>query len=240
MSVRFLRAKWSTNCERVALALAIKGIATESVWIDYSDRTLVQELSGQSLVPVLDDGGTVLHDSTAILAHLDATHSEPELYPADPVEREAVEKFIDWFNDQWKQWSNGIESELVLAAGRLGGIEGLPAQLDGDAAAFETLLDELDPEPRALVGDYIASLDATLGRLDGELAACPPGEAYLACHRLTAADLVAFPFLKYATLPRDPADANDLFHHVLDRFQSAEGRPALADWIARIDALPRV
>jgi len=54
---------------------------------------------------------------------------------------------------------------------------------------------------------------------------------------LAAADCAAFPFLKYARW-RDPSD-DELFHCILDEHQSAEGRPNLAAWIQRVDALPR-
>ena len=51
--LRLYRFRYSTNVERVALALAYKGIEVESVEIDPDDRTPVRELSGQDLVPVL-------------------------------------------------------------------------------------------------------------------------------------------------------------------------------------------
>ena len=35
-AVRLYRAQWSTNCERVGLALAHKGIEAQSVLIEYS------------------------------------------------------------------------------------------------------------------------------------------------------------------------------------------------------------
>jgi glutathione S-transferase len=63
------------------------------------------------------------------------------------------------------------------------------------------------------------------------------GRDHLFGDDLSAADLAAFPFLKYAR-SRDPAD-DELFHRILDEHQSAEGRPNLADWIERVDALPR-
>ena len=57
--MRLYRAPFSTNVERVALALAYKRIEVESVWIDYADRSAVERVSGQPLVPVLefDDAG---------------------------------------------------------------------------------------------------------------------------------------------------------------------------------------
>ncbi len=45
--IRLYRARWSTNVERVTLALAHKGLEAESVWIEYSDRSEVERVSGQ-------------------------------------------------------------------------------------------------------------------------------------------------------------------------------------------------
>jgi glutathione S-transferase len=56
--IRLYRARFSTNVERVALALAHKRLGAEPVWIEYSDRSLVEQVSGQGLVPVLDYDGS--------------------------------------------------------------------------------------------------------------------------------------------------------------------------------------
>jgi maleylpyruvate isomerase len=63
------------------------------------------------------------------------------------------------------------------------------------------------------------------------------GRDYLFGDRVSAADFVAFPFLKYAAAI-DPGD-DDRFHQVLHEGQPLEGCPALTAWIARIGALPR-
>ena len=64
------------------------------------------------------------------------------------------------------------------------------------------------------------------------------GGDYLVAGRLTAADFVAYPFLKYAR-HRDPADT-ELFHVILDDHQrSTATHPNLRAWIERIGALPR-
>ena len=65
------RIPFSTNVERIALALAHKGVEVEYVDVDPDDRTPVIEISGQELVPVLVDGDLVLSDSPAILEYLE-------------------------------------------------------------------------------------------------------------------------------------------------------------------------
>ena len=62
--IRVWRIPFSTNVERVALALGHKGLEAEWVDVDRNDRTTVIEASGQPLVPVLEDDGKLIADST--------------------------------------------------------------------------------------------------------------------------------------------------------------------------------
>jgi glutathione S-transferase len=202
--MKLYRARFSTNSERVALALAHKGLEAESVWIDYADRSPVEAVSGQGLVPVLADGDEVVHDSPRILAWLEERHPDPPLFPREDPRRAEVEVFIDWFNAVWKVWPNGIELEL------------------GEPETDE-----------ALIGEYAAAMDDALDHFERMLA----GRDHLMGDELGAADVTAFPFLKFA-LGR-PAGDDELFHRILDTFQSAEGRPRLRAWIERMDACPR-
>ncbi len=111
-AVRLYRAEWSTNCERVGLALAHKGIEAQSVLIEYSNRGPVEAISGQGLVPVIEDGGEVIHDSVAIIRHLDRRTPHPPLFPPDPAHRAGVDVFIEWFERVYKHAPNTIEDEL--------------------------------------------------------------------------------------------------------------------------------
>lgn len=202
--IRLYRAHWSTNCERVALALAHKGLEAESVIIDYSDRSEVERVSGQPLVPVIVEDGEVVTDSRTILRHLEARHPEPSLFPAANPDRAELDLFVEWFDDVWKQASNTIEDEL-----------------------------EGGSPDAALVERCSARMNAWLDLFEGLLA----GRDFLLADAVSAADFIAFPFLKYAR-GRDPAD-DELYHRVVDEQQSLDGRPRLAAWIDRIDALPR-
>jgi glutathione S-transferase len=152
--VKLYRAAWSTNCERVALALAHKRLDVESIWIDYGDRSLVESVSGQALVPVLDDDGAIVHDSPAILAFLDARYPQAPLYPAAPARRAELETFVDWFNLVWKRWPNAIAEELE---GRVPPDErtiSLAAyELESALDRFSALLDGRD----FLFGDFSAA-----------------------------------------------------------------------------------
>jgi glutathione S-transferase len=203
--LRLYRFRFSTNVERVALALAHKEIEVESVWVDPADRSEVVRVSGQELVPVLVDGDRVIADSTAILEHLDERFPERPLYPSDPARRTELRLFIDWFNQVWKRPPNLIVDEEAKAEPDRARIAELEEQIAGALPLFEELL---------------------------------AGRDFLFGHELSAADVVAFPFLKYALLweEGDP----DRFHEVLRDTQRLDGRfPRLEAWIQRIDALPR-
>jgi glutathione S-transferase len=77
-------------------------------------------------------------------------------------------------------------------------------------------------------------LRASLDRFEALLS----GRAFLFGDGFGIADVIAFPFLKYATsiAPDDP----DPFHHVLaEHLALGDGYPGLRGWISRCDALPR-
>lgn len=109
--LRCYRIPFSTNVERVALALAHKGVDVEWIDVDPADRSEVERVSGQRLVPVLVDGELVLADSTRILRHLEERHPDRPLWPADPARRAEADVFVDWFNRVWKRPPNEIEAE---------------------------------------------------------------------------------------------------------------------------------
>jgi glutathione S-transferase len=193
--MRVYRVPFSTNVERVALALAHKGVTVEWVDVPPDDRAVVVAVSGQDLVPVLEDDGVVVADSEAILRYVEGRWPEPPLWPPAPARRAEVDIFVDWFNRVWKRAPN------LIAAGRDAGTYGprITAALD----LFEALLDGRD----FLFGDF------------------------------GVADVIAFPFLKYAL---DENDADDEpFHQILRDWQPIAGSPRLESWIRRVDARAR-
>jgi glutathione S-transferase len=193
--MRLYRAAWSTNCERVTLALAHKGLEAEDVWIEYSDRSPVEAVSGQGLVPVLEDDGEVVADSRRILRHLE--RFGPALFVDDP----ALDVFLEWFDEVWKRPPNAIEA--AESAGETPD-PALEARLRGWLGVFERLL--------AANGDHLFGA-------------------------FSAADCVAYPFLKYGA-GRDPAD-DERFHVVLERTLAlGDEHPRLAAWIERMSRRP--
>jgi glutathione S-transferase len=204
--MRVLRIPFSTNVERVALALAHKGVGAEWVEVDPSDRAPVRELSGQDLVPVLQtDHGEVLVDSMRIVAWLDHRRPTPPLWPADLARRAEVDVFVEWFDRVWKVPPNAIEAELSSATPDQARIDALADELRGWLHWFEALLDRR----HYLMGDSFG-----------------------------AADVCAFPFLKYGVL-HDPED-DELFHRVLmDHLPIRGAFPGIEAWVHRVDGHPR-
>jgi glutathione S-transferase len=81
---------------------------------------------------------------------------------------------------------------------------------------------------------WAAELRGSLERFEALL----DGRDFLLGAELGIADVIAFPFLKYAAgiEPGDP----DRFHHVLaEHLALGGGYPRLRGWLARCDALPR-
>ena len=103
---------YSTNMERVQLALGHKDIEADYVFVPVDDRGEVREVSGQDLVPVIDHDGTIVCDSPVILEYLDEQFPELPLYPPGHGRRAEMRVFIDWFNRVWKVPPNAIEAEL--------------------------------------------------------------------------------------------------------------------------------
>ena len=138
--LRLYRAPFSTNVERVALALAFKGLEVESVEISYENRSPVVEVSGQGLVPVLVDGDEVVSDSVRILRHLEANWPDPALFPRDPARRAELDVFLDWFNRAWKREPNLIADAIARGASGGPDVERWSGRLQRRLELFEGLL----------------------------------------------------------------------------------------------------
>ena len=202
---RVYRIPYSTNVERVALAAGHKGIDLEWIDVDPLDRSPVEAVSGQSLVPVVVDGDEVISDSPAIIEWLELRTPEPALYPGDPARRAEVQVFVSWFNNVWKRPPNLVAAE------------------------------EEKPQPDAArIAAWSASMRASLDLFESLL----DGRDYL-YREFGVADVIAFPFLKYAVFGLPESD-DERFHEILVEHQPlGDGFPGLRAWAARVDARPR-
>jgi len=134
--IRGYRIPFSTNVERVALAAGHKGVAIEWVDVEPDDRSPVEVVSGQRLVPVLVAGDEVVVDSPVILEWLEERFPDPPLLPRDPARRAEVRIFCDWFNRVWKRAPNAIADE--------GATEEIAGAMRDHVDLFEALLGDRD------------------------------------------------------------------------------------------------
>jgi glutathione S-transferase len=171
--IRVWRIPFSTNVERVALALAHKGLDVE--WLDVApaDREALIAVSGQPLVPVLDDDGRVVADSTAILEYLEERYPEPPLYPRDDARCAEARLLIDWFNRVWKRPPNELD-ELLASRGRdESRVRDLSEELETSRDLFESLLSGRE----YMLGDDFSAVDcAFFPFLKYGLYELPPGD----------------------------------------------------------------
>jgi glutathione S-transferase len=137
---RIYRIPWSTNVERVALAFGHKGLEAEWIDIDPGDRSEVERVSGQPLVPVLVENDRVVFDSTEILRFIEEQAPEPALWPGDAARSAELDVFLDWFNRVWKRPPNEIEAERAKREPDESRIGELGAELSASLDLFEQLL----------------------------------------------------------------------------------------------------
>ena len=205
MAPRVYRIPFSTNVERVALAAGHKGVEIEWIDVDAADRSPVEAVSGQSLVPLLVDGPEIVADSPVILRWLEERFPEPPLYPPEPARRAEAEVFVDWFNSVWKGPPNLIADE------------------------------EEKPEPdRAVIAELGGRMRSSLQTFESLL----DGRDFLLGDELGIADVVAFPFLKYAVFGLPEGD-DELFHRILVEHLPLRPGSPLHAWAERVDARPR-
>jgi glutathione S-transferase len=202
--LRVYRIPFSTNVERVALAAGHKAIPIEWMDVDPNDRSPVEAVSGQPLVPVLVADGEVVVDSPRVVDWLEERQPEPPLFPREPARRAEVRVFVDWFNLVWKRPPNLIAAEEERPNPDAARIAHLAARMRGAIPVFEDLLDGRD----YLFGAF------------------------------SAADVFAFPFLKYAALGPPPGD-DERFHAILVEHQRLAAGSPLRAWVERVDAHPR-
>jgi glutathione S-transferase len=142
--LRLYAIPYSTNVERVALALGHKGVAAEVIMCDPSDRSPIRDASGQDLVPVLDDGGFAVTDSSRIIEHLERRFPDPPLFPPEPARQAEVRVFVDWFDRVWKGPPNAIDAELSRPEPDHVRIAALEHELRSTLDVFEAMLDGRD------------------------------------------------------------------------------------------------
>jgi maleylacetoacetate isomerase len=85
----------SSAAYRVRIALNLKGVAYETVTVDLPGAehrdAKFRAVNPQATIPTLDDDGTILWQSLAIIEYLDSRFPSPRLIPEEPVARARVQ-----------------------------------------------------------------------------------------------------------------------------------------------------
>jgi len=85
----------SSAAFRVRIALNLKGVDYETVAVHLPSNAHrlpeFRAVNPQATIPTLDDDGTILWQSLAIIEYLDARFPEPPLLPLEPVARARVQ-----------------------------------------------------------------------------------------------------------------------------------------------------
>jgi len=105
------------------MVLAEKGVPYETVTIDLANRPawLYEHNPPDGRVPVLEDDGWVLCESSVIDEYLEERYPEPSLLPVDPAERAAARFLVFRFDDlgdpyyAFRRGAAGAEERLAHA-----------------------------------------------------------------------------------------------------------------------------
>jgi glutathione S-transferase len=92
-------------CARARIALAEKGIEHEVLEIDLSDRPdWIYEKNPTGRVPVIEEDGWILPESSVILEYLEERYPEPPLLPPDAADRALARVLIFRHDDFTKPY----------------------------------------------------------------------------------------------------------------------------------------
>jgi glutathione S-transferase len=97
-TVNLYDSERSGNCYKVRLFLSLTGTPCERIGVDLvageNQTAAYRRLNPRGQVPVLEDGGTVIWDSTAILVYLARKLGREDLLPLDPCGMAEVTQWL--------------------------------------------------------------------------------------------------------------------------------------------------
>lgn len=109
-------------------------------------------LNPVGMIPVIDDGGTVVWESNAIVRYLATSRGRADLLPTEPAARARVEQWMDWqasdFNNSWRVCFQALVRRNPAFQDE--------AAVDASADMFNRMVGIIDAE-LARSGGYIAS-----------------------------------------------------------------------------------
>jgi glutathione S-transferase len=107
----------STNCDRVKVVLAEKGLAWDGIWVKLGK---MEQKSPEHLrrnpygkIPVIDDDGKLLFESCIINEYLDEKYPNPPLQPKDPYLRARGRILVDYFLNYLHEPYWALRGEMI-------------------------------------------------------------------------------------------------------------------------------
>ena len=146
----------SSNCDRVKIALAEKGIAWEGVTVSLAKKEQKRpehlKRNPYGKIPVIDDGGKVLFESCIINEYLDEKYPNPPLMPKDPHLRGRGRILVDYALNYTHEPYWALRGEMMKPAPERNG-----AALEERRTALRKLLPYLEgqlAEKPYFLGDF--------------------------------------------------------------------------------------
>ncbi|MDD0972491.1 glutathione S-transferase family protein [Pseudomonas fontis] len=174
-AIKLYRHALSGHAHRVELMLSLLGLPVELVAVDLANgahkKPEFLALNPFGQVPVIDDNGTVLADSNAIIVYLAQKYGKGQWLPSDPL---ALAKVMRWLSVAAGQIASGP------ATARLITVFGAPYNADEAITRSHALLKVMESE--LATRTFLAGSEASVADVAGYsyIAHAPEGNVSLA------------------------------------------------------------
>lgn len=201
-------------CTRARMAAALRGVATELVYLPNDDEETPIRLIGAKQLPILQkEDGSHMGESLDIVRYLDRQSSLQSSEALDEAVRPEIQAWVEAFGD----WGNrlimprDVQLDLPEFAAE-SSVAYFKAKKEAWLeASFEQLLQET---PR-----YLAQAQEALRVLDGLIA---PNAGYANGTHLSMEDILVFPLLRNLSMVKGAAYPDNVAHYVRTMSQATK------------------
>ena len=201
-------------CTRARMAAALRGVATELVYLPNDDEDTPIRLIGAKQLPILQkEDGSHMGESLDIVRYLDRQSSLQSSGALDEAVRPEIQAWVDAFGD----WGNrlimprDVQLDLPEFAAESSVVYFKAKKETWLEASFEQLLQET---PR-----YLAQAQEALRVLDDLIA---PNAGYANGTHLSMEDILVFPLLRNLSMVKGVAYPDNVAHYVRAMSQAAK------------------
>jgi glutathione S-transferase len=166
--------RFSPFCWRARMALAHKGLEVETVPWRFTEKDKLPA-PNDGRVPVIVDGGKVVHDSSAIADYLEQRYAgQPSLFPGEAAR--GLSKFVQNWTETVLQV--GLVRLVVLDIWKHVGPADQAYFRQSREARFNTTLEEVANDREARLPTFRASLDPLRRTVERQPYVCGESPAY--------------------------------------------------------------